>query len=135
MRAAGDDPALVQDHDLVAVEHGGQPVGDDEQRPVGRGGGQPLDRPAGVVVEPDGVADGEGGGQPLSLDDVAAEQGTGSSIGSSPVSWDDASHAVDDIRRRFGDDAIGPARLARPGAGLRLTRRGQRQWGPEGPEG
>jgi DNA polymerase-4 len=61
----------------------------------------------------------EGGGQQLSLDDVSV------------ASWDEASQAVDDIRRRFGDEAIGPARLSRPGAGLRLTRRGQQQWGPD----
>jgi DNA polymerase-4 len=64
----------------------------------------------------------EGGGQQLSLDDVAV------------APWDDASQAVDDIRRRFGDDAIGPARLSRPGAGLRLTRRGEQQWGPDAPD-
>ena len=64
----------------------------------------------------------EGGGQQLSLDDVAA------------ASWEDASQAVDDIRRRFGDGAIGPARLSRRGAGLRLTRRGQQQWGPDAPD-
>ena len=34
MRAARDDPAAVEHHDLVAVEHGGQPVRDDQQRPV-----------------------------------------------------------------------------------------------------
>jgi DNA polymerase-4 len=57
----------------------------------------------------------------LTLDDVA--------VGS----WDDASQAVDDIRRRFGDAAIGPASLA--GAdGLRIKRRGDQQWGP-GQEG
>jgi len=64
----------------------------------------------------------EGGGQQLSLDDVGA------------TSWEEASQAVDDVRRRFGEEAIGPARLSRPGAGLRLTRRGQQQWGPDAPE-
>jgi hypothetical protein len=64
----------------------------------------------------------EGGGQQLSLEDVAS------------APWDEASQAVDDIRRRFGDEAIGPARLRRPGAGLRLTRRGEQQWGPDAEE-
>ncbi|HYZ97983.1 MAG TPA: DNA polymerase IV [Acidimicrobiales bacterium] len=43
--------------------------------------------------------------------------------------WHDASGAVDAIRERFGDRAIGPASAA--GAGrLRLPRRGEQQWGP-----
>jgi DNA polymerase-4 len=60
----------------------------------------------------------DGAGQQLTFEDVA----TGS--------WDDASRAVDDIRRRYGTSAIGPARLTRPGRGLQVTRRGQQQWGP-----
>jgi DNA polymerase-4 len=43
--------------------------------------------------------------------------------------WDDASKAVDDIRRRFGDDAIVPATL-RDQDGIRVKRRGDQQWGP-----
>jgi DNA polymerase-4 len=43
--------------------------------------------------------------------------------------WDDAAGAVDRIRDRYGDDAIGPAALAGPG-GLRVKRRGDQQWGP-----
>lgn len=41
----------------------------------------------------------------------------------------DADTAIDDIRRRFGDDAIGPASLAE-GSELRTKRRGDQQWGP-----
>jgi hypothetical protein len=48
--------------------------------------------------------------------------------------WDDASRAVDDIRRRFGDDAIVPATLRGPG-GIRVKRRGDQQWGPGGSGG
>ena len=44
--------------------------------------------------------------------------------------WDDASRAVDEVRRRFGTEAIGPASLVRPG-GLHLTRRGLQAWGPD----
>jgi hypothetical protein len=44
-------------------------------------------------------------------------------------SWDDASVAVDRIRRRFGPESIGPATLAGPG-GFRVKRRGDQQWGP-----
>ena len=44
---------------------------------------------------------------------------------------DDASRAVDAIRERFGDAAVGPAVLADPD-GLRLKRQGDTQWGPRG---
>jgi DNA polymerase-4 len=53
----------------------------------------------------------------LTLDDIAAE------------SWPDADRAVDEIRRRFGERAVGPAALV-SGDGLRLKRRGDQQWGP-----
>jgi DNA polymerase-4 len=43
--------------------------------------------------------------------------------------WDDASRAVDDIRRRFGDEAIVPATL-RGSDGRGVKRRGDQQWGP-----
>jgi len=43
--------------------------------------------------------------------------------------WDDASRAVDDIRRRFGDDAIVPATLS-GSDGVRVKRKGDQQWGP-----
>jgi DNA polymerase-4 len=43
--------------------------------------------------------------------------------------WDDASTAVDSIRARFGDEAVGPA-TALGDAGLRVKRRGAQQWGP-----
>ena len=42
MRAAGDHPAAVEDHDLVAVEDGRQSVRDHEERTVGRGRGEGL---------------------------------------------------------------------------------------------
>ena len=44
---------------------------------------------------------------------------------------DDASRAVDAIRERFGESAVGPATLAEPD-GLRLKRQGDTQWGPRG---
>jgi DNA polymerase-4 len=44
-------------------------------------------------------------------------------------SWDDASRAVDEIRQRYGDDAIVPASLTGPD-GIRVKRRGDQQWGP-----
>jgi DNA polymerase IV len=62
-----------------------------------------------------------GQGQQLTLDDWAA--------GQCGDDWDRAAEAVDEIRRRFGDGAVGPAALA--GArGLRVKRLGDTQWGP-----
>ncbi len=60
----------------------------------------------------------EGGAEQLTLEAATA-------------SWEGASRAVDDIRRRYGATAIGPARLSRPGVGLRIARRGQQAWGPD----
>ena len=46
-----------------------------------------------------------------------------------PRDWVEASAAIDAIRRRFGDTAIGPA-SAVDKSGLRLVRKGAQQWGP-----
>jgi DNA polymerase-4 len=62
-------------------------------------------------------------GRQLTLDEIDPDAGGG-------ASREEADHAVDEIRRRFGDDAIGPAVLAGPG-GLRRKHRGDQQWGPE----
>ena len=43
--------------------------------------------------------------------------------------WDEATQAVDELRHRFGPDAVGPASLVAEG-GLRMKRRGDQQWGP-----
>lgn len=43
--------------------------------------------------------------------------------------WHGASSAIDEIRSRFGDTAIGPA-AAMGRDGLNVKRRGQNQWGP-----
>jgi DNA polymerase-4 len=45
--------------------------------------------------------------------------------------WDRATGAVDEVRARFGDSAVGPASLVRP-EGMRVKRRGDTQWGPSG---
>ena len=42
---------------------------------------------------------------------------------------DDVARAVDQVRRRFGAAAVGPASLVGPG-GLERKRRGDQQWGP-----
>ena len=44
--------------------------------------------------------------------------------------WSTATRAVDDVRERFGATAIGPASLVGRD-GLKLTRRGRQQWGPD----
>jgi DNA polymerase-4 len=44
--------------------------------------------------------------------------------------WGRATAAVDDIRDRFGDAAVGPAALVDPAGRLRVKRRGEQQWGP-----
>lgn len=44
--------------------------------------------------------------------------------------WQETDRAVDEIRARFGDDAIGPAIVVGPD-GLRRKRRGNQQWGPD----
>jgi DNA polymerase-4 len=62
-----------------------------------------------------------GAAQQLSFEDVA---------GGSRSSWHEASGAVDAIRERFGDRAIGPA-SAVDERGLRVPRRGEQQWGPD----
>ena len=49
-----------------------------------------------------------------------------------PVSWDDASRTIDEIRSRFGATAIGMASLLDED-GIRVVRRGQQQWGPNEP--
>ncbi len=45
---------------------------------------------------------------------------------------DDVARAVEDIRRRFGAAAVGPASLLGP-TGLERKRRGDQQWGPTSP--
>lgn len=45
--------------------------------------------------------------------------------------WDAATGALDEIRDRFGDDAIGPA-SSLSSTGVTPVRRGAQQWGPDG---
>jgi DNA polymerase-4 len=54
-----------------------------------------------------------------------------------PASWEGATVAIDRVRARFGDRAVGPAVLLDPD-GLRIKRQGDTQWGPgeeDGPHG
>jgi len=54
----------------------------------------------------------------LTLEEAAAGPG-----------WAQASRAVDEVRSRFGDDAVGPAALL-DGRGVSVRRQGDQQWGP-----
>jgi DNA polymerase-4 len=60
----------------------------------------------------------EGSGRQLTFDDLGGP------------AWHEASGAVDAIRERFGDSAIGPASSVGD-HGLRVKRRGAAQWGPD----
>jgi DNA polymerase-4 len=51
-----------------------------------------------------------------------------------PGDWPAAERAVDEIRRRFGPEVIGPASAVRDRR-LRVVRRGAQQWGPDRPSG
>ena len=64
----------------------------------------------------------------LTLDD-AEEQHRPGGGGDDASRWSDASYAMDRIRARFGDAAIGPASVASD-RGLRVKRQGDQQWGP-----
>ncbi len=63
-------------------------------------------------------------GEQLRLGDVAGAGG-GPTRDREPA----VARAVDEVRRRFGDAAVGPATLLR-GDGLAVRRRGDQQWGP-----
>jgi hypothetical protein len=72
----------------------------------------------------------EGGSRQLTLEEAVRGPG-----------WEQASRTVDEIRARFGTDAIGPAVLGGPD-GLQVKGRHHQQWGPgagpggeEGPAG
>lgn len=88
-----------------------------------------VDVSAGVRLLGVGVSqlgdEAERGGRQLSLDDLLAGEEAGAS-----ADWSSAEEAMDAVRARFGDAAVGPASLAGPG-GLRVARKGQQQWGPD----
>ncbi len=70
----------------------------------------------------------------LSLDDLFDDTNRGDLARVGPgqpsaTDWTEATVAIDAIRERFGNGAIGPASTV-SGGGLRLIRRGAQQWGP-----
>jgi len=66
-------------------------------------------------------------GRQLTLDEARPDAVFGSD---DHAAWHDADQAIDDIRSRFGRDAIGPAVLAEGGDGVDVKRQGEQQWGP-----
>jgi DNA polymerase-4 len=61
----------------------------------------------------------EDGARQLSLDDV-----------NDATSWTATTKAIDEVRDRFGPDAVGPAAIVSD-QGLRTKKRGDQQWGPD----
>ncbi len=57
----------------------------------------------------------------LTLDDAATVSDRGD--------WKAADEAIDEIRRRFGTDSIGPAVLAKPGDRLKTREQNENPWG------
>ena len=83
----------------------------------------------GVSVSGLSEAGAEGAEQlTLGLDGAGSPRGAGSQRG---AAWAAAADAVEEVRRRFGARAVGPAALAGP-QGLRVKRQGDTQWGPAG---
>jgi DNA polymerase-4 len=78
------------------------------------------------LVPRDAGADGQ-----LRLGDGAGES-AGEGMGDDGPA---VARAVDEVRRRFGDRAVGPAALLRGADGLAVKRRGDQQWGPASPDG
>jgi DNA polymerase IV len=70
------------------------------------------------------LVDGAAAVQQLSLDDAGAAGAPGDQ-----GDWRRATEAIDQVRRRFGAAAVGPA-SAVTDRGLRVKRRGDQQWGP-----
>ena len=62
-------------------------------------------------------------------DSPGPQDGPRPGAGKVEVAWDQATGAVDAVRRRFGHGALGPAALLGPD-GLRVKREGDTQWGP-----
>jgi DNA polymerase IV len=84
-----------------------------------------VDLSAGVRLLGVGVTGlDEPGPHQLTFDDVDSQ--------ANDAEWETATDAVDRIRGRYGDTAIGPA-AAISSDGLRLVRRGAQQWGPGDP--
>jgi DNA polymerase-4 len=67
----------------------------------------------------------------VSASNLAQKQAEQLSLDDAVPLWGEATRAVDEVRQRFGANAVGPASLVGEG-GLRMKRRGEQQWGPGG---
>ncbi|MDQ4091817.1 MAG: DNA polymerase IV [Actinomycetota bacterium] len=65
----------------------------------------------------------------VSVSNLGPRPGEQLSLGDGDDAEPAVARAVDEVRRRFGDKAVGPATLLR-GDGLAVKRRGDQQWGP-----
>jgi DNA polymerase-4 len=70
----------------------------------------------------------------VSASNLAPKQAQQLSLDDAVPLRDEATRAVDEVRQRFGADAVGPASLVGEG-GLRMKRRGEQQWGPDADKG
>jgi DNA polymerase-4 len=71
----------------------------------------------------------------VSVSNLAPRPGEQLSLGDGAEEAEPAvARAVDEVRRRFGDRAVGPATLLRGSDGLAVKRRGDQQWGPGPPQ-
>ena len=93
-----------------------------------------IDLAAGVRLLGLGASRFAAPAEQLSFDDLAFDDLVGAeTVTTGPSArWSDASRAIDRVRRRFGDAAIGPASSVADGK-VRLVRTGAQQWGPDHP--
>lgn len=76
----------------------------------------------------------EGGDRAPDGDLTGSIRTAGLEAGRLQETWGSVTDAVDSIRARYGGAAIGPASLVTP-EGIQVRRRGEAQWGPDGPDG
>lgn len=114
----GDFRTLTRSHTVAAPVSDGQAVAS-----IASGLLDGVDLEEGIRLLGVGVSalrGGTGGEAQLSLD-LGADDDRGS--------WREATEAVDAVRQRFGEAAVGPAALVGP-TGVRVKRQGDTQWGP-----
>lgn len=114
----GDFRTLTRSHTVAAPVSDGQAVAS-----IAAGLLDAVDLEEGIRLLGVGVSAlraGTGGESQLSLD-LDPDEGR--------ASWRDATQAVDAVRQRFGEAAVGPAALVGP-TGVRVKRQGDTQWGP-----
>ena len=91
-----------------------------------------LDAAPGPVAQQPGPGVGSGlgaGAAPAAPVSTTPQRAEAAAERRAPQAWDEANDAVEEIRRRFGSAAIGPASLSDSGR-LRVVTRGRRPWGP-----